>query len=77
LSESRFQSKGANLPAIRCECGAKISIVPDLEEMSQKIDAHALKHKNKEANPSKAEEAFNHIQDNLTIKVLQRVRQSN
>ena len=71
MSKSRFQFKKANLFAVRCECRAKIPLVYDLTEMSQKIEKHALKHKNKETDPSKAENVFNRIQDKLTMKVIE------
>jgi hypothetical protein len=70
LSKSRFQFKKANWFAIRCECRAKIPLASDLAEMGQKIEKHALKHKDKETDPSKAEDVFNHIQDQLAMKVL-------
>jgi hypothetical protein len=54
-----------------------MSIVPDLAVMGQKIAAHALRHKNMEMDPAKAEAVFNRIQDQLTMKVLQRISQSN
>jgi len=77
LSDLRIQFERGILTAICCECGLKMSIVPDLAVMGQKIEDHAIRHKNKETDPSKAEVVFNRVQDQLTMKVLQRISQSN
>jgi len=77
LSEQYFKLQKGILPAVSCECGLKMSIVPDLAVMGQKIEEHALRHKNKETDPFQAEAVFNRVQDQLTMKVLQRISQSN
>jgi hypothetical protein len=38
-----------NLPTIKCECGHKILLLPDLQAMGQAIEKHALEHKRKYA----------------------------
>ena len=38
------------LPTIKCECGAKILVLPDLQAMNRAIKAHVAEHKNKERN---------------------------
>jgi hypothetical protein len=54
-----------------------MSFVSDLAVMGQKIEDHALRHKNKETDSSKAEVVFNRIQDQLTMKVLEIISQLN
>jgi hypothetical protein len=39
--------KAQRLPALVCECGCEILLVPDLEAMGQAIEKHALEHKKK------------------------------
>jgi len=38
LSEQYFKLQKGYLPAVSCECGLKMSIVPDLAVMGQKIE---------------------------------------
>jgi hypothetical protein len=38
------------LPVIKCECGAEILLVPDLQAMNRAIKAHVTEHKKKESN---------------------------
>jgi len=38
------------LPTIKCECGAEILLVPDLQAMNCAINAHVEEHKKKERN---------------------------
>ena len=77
MSESSFKYQKADLLAVCCECGAEIALVPDLAEMGRRIEDHAIEHKNREVDPSKADAVFNRVQDLLTMKVLQRISQSN
>lgn len=56
-----------------CECGDKILIVPDLNEMSNSILAHAAKHAKKEITLKKAKAERHRIEELLTRKVLKSV----
>jgi hypothetical protein len=51
---------------IICECGEKILLTPELDEMARSIEAHATKHEKKEKNPMKASELHCHIERLLT-----------
>ncbi len=57
---------------IKCECGEEIKIDLDYEQMGRKIEKHALSHKEKEPNPSKAELTFERVQKNLISQVLEK-----
>jgi hypothetical protein len=66
--------KGTNtqehhLPIIRCECGATILLIPDLNEMVHSIEAHAAVHEKKETDPKKAKTESCRIQDLLLEQV--------
>ena len=39
-----------HLPLIKCECGAEILLLPDLQAMNRAIKAHVNEHKQKETN---------------------------
>ena len=57
------------MPSIRCECGAELFIINDLEEMSSRIKTHAFQHMNRVEDPVKSEAIFNHVQDVLIMQV--------
>ncbi len=46
-TKARKHSPKRNLPIIKCECGHKILLIPDLKTMGRAIEDHALEHKNK------------------------------
>jgi len=64
------------LPLIRCECGAKILLIPDKAELGRSIEAHANTHAKKMRTPEKMEEESNRIQDLLIAKTLQLLNQT-
>jgi hypothetical protein len=39
--------KKSKMPVVKCSCGTKILIVPDLKEMDQAVKNHVLEHKRK------------------------------
>jgi DNA-directed RNA polymerase subunit RPC12/RpoP len=41
----KFEAQKTRMPVIRCVCGFKILVVPDLKAMNRAIKNHALKHK--------------------------------
>lgn len=45
---------GSRLGMIKCECGEKFLLVPDLAVMSRAIEAHVLEHFRKEKDPKRA-----------------------
>ena len=63
-------------PIIRCECGFKILLVPDLKAMARAIEAHAAEHAKKEKIPAKAAFEDARIQLLLTAQVLDRAATS-
>jgi hypothetical protein len=70
------KQNGNRLPVVKCECGAEILLVPDLSEMSKCIEAHALVHGKKLANPDEAEAEIARIQDLLARQVLRLASES-
>jgi predicted small metal-binding protein len=58
------------LPLVVCECGFKILIVPDLEEMVRSIKAHATTHERSQSDTEEARAEYSRIEEFLTQKVL-------
>ncbi len=58
------------LPLVVCECGFKLLIVPDLEEMGRSIENHAEEHRKSETDQEKSEAEYCRIEELLTRKVL-------
>jgi len=56
-----------------CECGAKILVVPDLNEMASSIVIHAKAHAKKEMPLKKAKAERHRIEELLTQKVLKSI----
>ncbi len=67
IRKSRTKVKG--LPIIKCSCGSKILLVPNVKEMSQAIEAHIEEHKLKIENPMEAKEESERIRTNLIEQV--------
>jgi hypothetical protein len=42
---SKKKKSGSVMPIVRCHCGAKILVVPDLAAMDRAIKAHMAEHK--------------------------------
>ena len=63
-------SFGGKLQTIRCECGQKILVIPDVKEMGHAIESHAEKHREKERIPDKGNSTFERIQDSLIEQLL-------
>jgi len=59
-----------DLPVVSCECGARILLVPDLDEMVRSVEAHASRHGRNEADPKNAEIEHCRIEELLTEKIL-------
>jgi sugar-specific transcriptional regulator TrmB len=65
------------LSLVVCECGFKIPLVPDLDEMARSIEAHTATHDKSETDPEKAEAERNRIEELLTQKVLTSIGKKN
>jgi hypothetical protein len=57
------------MPIIECECGEKILLVPDLNEMVKSIESHAAVHEKKHTDAQKAKAESCRIQDLLIEQV--------
>jgi hypothetical protein len=56
----------AKLSVIKCtSCGAEITVVPNVNLMSEAIETHVDQHRSKSKNPSKAETEVDRIRDDL------------
>ena len=66
----KIPNSDEKLPLIVCECGFKLLVVPDLDEMILSIEAHAVTHEKAETDPEKAEAEYCRIEELLTQKVL-------
>ncbi len=58
------------LPTIVCECGARILLVPDLNEMMRSIEAHSAEHGKRISDPENAEAEHCRIEELLAQKIL-------
>lgn len=58
--------------SILCECGAEILLIPDIKEMGRCIQSHTKEHQKKEQNPADGKAAFEHIENFLIKKVLEK-----
>ena len=57
---------------IKCSCGAKILLVPNVKVMNVAIEAHVAKHVQKINDPKIAKVEGNRIRDDLIIQVLKK-----
>ncbi len=55
---------------VACECGAKIGVVTDLQQVKRSIDRHAAKHARAEAGRQKAKKEQSRIETQLAQKVI-------
>ncbi len=69
VSQKKKISK-KRLPIIKCCCGAKILLVPNVKLMSEAIEAHTAKHKQKVKDPKEAEAEAERIRDDLIAQIL-------
>jgi len=58
------------LPIIRCECGAEILLVNQVELMGRAIEFHVEEHRATVSDPIEAEAMCKHIEDYLIKQVL-------
>jgi hypothetical protein len=74
MSQNHSFRKG--LPIVLCECGEKILIIPDMEEMVRCIEMHASIHGEKEADSKKAKAEYSRIEEQLTRKVIIKIAET-
>jgi hypothetical protein len=65
----RKKSRTQCLPVIKCKCGQKILLVPDLTAMSEAIEEHVRGHVEKEPNLTDRKVVANQIRDDLISQV--------
>ncbi len=71
------EDTGQKLPTIVCECGARILLVPDLDEMTRSIEVHSAAHGELVSDPEKAEAERCRIEELLAQKSLIAIGQRN
>jgi hypothetical protein len=64
------------LPTIKCECGAEILLIPQVDLMSKAIDNHVEGHKAKISNHIKADTLAKRIEDHLIRQVFEKIQYS-
>ena len=60
------------LVLIKCECGTKILLLPDLKEMDRAIETHIAEHKKMEKSIKKAKAALDKIRLNLAQQTIRK-----
>jgi len=61
------------LPIIRCECGAEILLINQVEVLGRTIDLHVEEHRAKVSDPVEAEAVAKRIEDYLVKQALNKV----
>ncbi len=61
-----------HLPLIKCECGAEILLIPNLELMNKSIESHVTEHIKKETDKGKLGAAAERIRVLLITQVLEK-----
>ncbi len=85
MIEKGFEGKQANadkglknrLPLIRCECGAEILLLPDLQAMNRAIKAHATEHQKKARNAKRNVITYSNISQLLSQLSLRKIIEHN
>jgi hypothetical protein len=65
------------LPIIRCECGAKILVLPDLKAMNSAIETHVTEHRRMERLIRKNLSSPSKISELLSQRTLIKISQQN
>ncbi len=73
----KIKKADQKLPFVVCDCGFKLIVIPDLDEMARSIEAHATTHSNDEFEPEKAEAEYCRIEELLSNKVLIEIAKRN
>jgi hypothetical protein len=62
------------LPIIKCECGAEILLIKQVDLMGKVINSHVEEHRAKVSDPFKAEVLAKRIEDHLVKQVFEKVQ---
>jgi len=62
------------LPVIRCECGAEILLIQQVDLMSKAINSHVEEHRAKISDPIKANAMAKRIEDHLIKQVFEKIQ---
>lgn len=76
LVSKKKPNGNVGLSVIKCSCGAKILLVPDVKLMSEAIEAHVEEHKQKINDPTEADVEAENIRTDLIIKVLNKANEA-
>ncbi len=63
-----------NLPIIKCECGAEILLIPQVELMGKAINNHVEEHRARVSDPIKADVLAKRIEDLLIKAVFDKIQ---
>ena len=67
---SQIKEIEKRLNIVVCECGFKLIVIPDMNEMIRSIGNHATTHKNSETDRKKAKAEYSRIEELLAQRVL-------
>ena len=62
-----------HLPLIKCECGAEILLLPDLQAMNRAIEAHVTEHRQKEIDAKRSGITSSDISQLLSQLLLRKI----
>ena len=62
------------LPVIKCECGAEILLIQQVDLMSKAINSHVEEHRTRVSDPIKADALARRIEDHLIKQVFEKIQ---
>jgi hypothetical protein len=62
------------LPIIKCECGAEILLIQQVDLMSKAINNHVEEHRARVSDPNKAKSLAKRIEDHLIKQVFEKIQ---
>lgn len=62
------------LPIIKCECGAEILLIQQVDLMGKAIDSHVEEHRARVSDPIKADALAKRIEDHLIKQVFEKIQ---
>jgi hypothetical protein len=62
------------LPIIKCECGAEILLIQQVDLMGKAINSHVEEHRAKVSDPFKAEVLAKRIENHLVTQVFEKIQ---
>jgi hypothetical protein len=63
-----------NLPVIKCECGAEILLIRQVELMGKAINSHVEEHRARVSDSIKADVLAKRIEDHLIKQVFEKIQ---